>query len=105
VGRLLTRYGPDYMRSAQRGVHVPALTPVQLEAIDALDRLHEDPRFVLLIDLKAGDLQFLNNRVILHSRTGYEDHPEPEYRRDLIRLWLNLPVASNLDRGSAIDSG
>jgi hypothetical protein len=30
--------------------------------------------------------------VILHSRTSYEDYPEPPRRRDLIRLWLSRPT-------------
>ena len=89
-GRLSTRYGPDYMRSAQRGAQVPPLRPEQLEALDTLDRLNHDPRFVLVMDLRPGDLQILNNHVILHSRTAYEDHTEPGLRRHLIRLWLDL---------------
>lgn len=87
-GRLSVNYGPDYMRSAQRGAHVPPFTPAQLEAMEVLDRLNNDPRFVLAMDLRPGDMQFLNNDAVLHSRTAYEDHPEPERRRDLIRLWL-----------------
>jgi alpha-ketoglutarate-dependent taurine dioxygenase len=45
------------------------------------------------MDLRPGDMQFLNNHTILHSRTAYEDYPEPEpeRRRDLIRLWLDVP--------------
>ncbi|WP_354125180.1 TauD/TfdA family dioxygenase [Bradyrhizobium sp. LA6.10] len=35
-----------------------------------------------------GDIQFLNNHVILHSRTEYEDYPELERRRHLLRLWV-----------------
>ncbi|MCX4792406.1 MULTISPECIES: TauD/TfdA family dioxygenase [unclassified Streptomyces] len=88
-GRISVRYGPDYMRSAQRGAHVPPLTADQVEAMAVLDRLTNDPRFVFAMDLHAGDMQFLNNHVVLHSRTAYEDHPEPERRRDLIRLWLD----------------
>ncbi|HEY0697823.1 MAG TPA: TauD/TfdA family dioxygenase [Micromonospora sp.] len=88
-GRLRTHYGPDYIRSAQRGAHVPPLTPAQLDAMAALDRLNQDPRFMLTMDLRAGDMQLLNNAVILHSRTAYQDHPEPERRRHLIRLWLD----------------
>jgi Taurine catabolism dioxygenase TauD, TfdA family len=38
---------------------------------------------------QSRDMQFLNNHIILHGRTAYEDYPEPERRRDLIRLWLN----------------
>ncbi|MGW1060045.1 TauD/TfdA family dioxygenase [Micromonospora rubida] len=87
--RLAAHYGPDYIRSAQRGAHVPPLTPAQREAMDTLDRLHADPRFVLGMDLRAGDMQFLDNGVVVHARTAYEDHPERERRRDLIRLWLD----------------
>jgi hypothetical protein len=92
-GGLLADYGPDYIRSAQRGANVPRLTAAQLEAMDLLDALNDDPRFVLTMDLHAGDMQFLNNQVVMHSRTEYEDHPEPSRRRDLIRLWLTRKVA------------
>jgi len=55
----------------------------------ALDRLNDDPRFSLSMDLRPGDMQFLNNHVILHGRTADEDYREPQRRRDLIRLWLD----------------
>jgi alpha-ketoglutarate-dependent taurine dioxygenase len=54
-----------------------------------LDQLNSDPRFTVTMDLRPGDMQFLNNHIILHSRTAYEDHAEPQRRRDLIRLWLD----------------
>ncbi|MER5682979.1 hypothetical protein [Streptomyces sp. NPDC002205] len=41
------------------------------------------------VNLRAGDMQFLNNHATLHSRIEYVDHPEPERRRDLVRLWLS----------------
>jgi hypothetical protein len=87
-GRTSAHYGPDYIRSARRGAHVPPLSPAQLEAMEALGRLTNDPRFTLTMDLRAGDMQFLGNHLVMHSRTYYEDHAEPERRRDLIRLWL-----------------
>jgi len=34
---------------------------------------------------------FLHNHQILHARTAYEDYPEPERRRHLLRLWLSPP--------------
>jgi hypothetical protein len=88
-GRLSVSYGPDYIRSAQRGAHVPPLSPAQLEAMAMLDEMNGDPRFSVTMDLRPGDMQFLNNHIILHGRTAYEDYPEPERRRDLIRLWLD----------------
>ena len=38
--------------------------------------------------LKPGDMYFINNRWILHNRTSFEDYPEMERRRHLVRLWL-----------------
>jgi hypothetical protein len=32
--------------------------------------------------------QLLKNAVILHARTEYQDFPEPERKRHLLRLWL-----------------
>lgn len=89
-GGLVARYGPDYMRSAQRGAHVPPLSLAHVEAMETVDQLNNDPRFVLTMDLQAGDMQFLNNHVILHGRTAYEDHIERERCRDLVRLWLDI---------------
>ncbi|MEU6784835.1 TauD/TfdA family dioxygenase [Nonomuraea angiospora] len=87
-GGVSIAYGPDYLRSAQRGATVPPFTPAQEEAMALLDDLTNDPRFTLTMDFRPGDLQFLNNHVTLHSRTAYEDHPEPSRRRHLLRLWL-----------------
>lgn len=85
-GALVADYGPDYIRSAQRGAHVPPLQPIQVAAMAELDRLTEE--FAFTMDLRAGDMQFLNNHVTMHGRTAYVD--DPECRRDLIRLWLDV---------------
>jgi hypothetical protein len=42
------------------------------------------------MDLQVGDIQFCNNYVMLHSRTSFEDYPEVERRRHMIRLWLTM---------------
>ena len=41
--------------------------------------------------LEPGDLQFLNNRLVLHGRTSFEDYPELERKRHLLRVWLKMP--------------
>lgn len=38
--------------------------------------------------LERGQIQVLNNRVIVHGRTAHRDADEPERRRHLVRLWL-----------------
>ena len=43
---------------------------------------------MLNIEFRPGDIQFLSDHYIMHSRTAYEDYPEPENRRHLLRLWL-----------------
>jgi len=47
--------------------------------------------FLLHMDFRPGDIQLLNNHCTLHSRSGYEDHTDPDKRRLLLRLWLNIP--------------
>jgi len=77
-----------YIRDAQRHPAVPRLTPEQLEAMDLLEAIANDPTFHLEMDFRPGDVQLLNNARILHSREAYEDHDDPARRRHLLRLWL-----------------
>jgi hypothetical protein len=64
------------------------LSPAQRQALDVLDEVLNDPALRVEFALRPGDLFFLNNRWILHNRTAFEDHAEPEQRRHLVRLWL-----------------
>jgi hypothetical protein len=77
-----------YIRDAQRHPQVPRLTSGQLEAMDLLESIANDPAFHLEMDFEPGDIQFLNNARILHAREAYEDHNAPAARRHLLRLWL-----------------
>ena len=56
--------------------------------MDLIETIANDPAFHLEMDFQPGDIQLLNNSVILHAREAYEDGPEPERRRHLLRLWL-----------------
>lgn len=87
-GALVTTYVRSTMKKAQRFPDVPRLTPELEEACDMLDALAESPDFHLDMEFLPGDIQFLNNHWIMHSRTAFEDFPEPENRRHLFRLWL-----------------
>jgi alpha-ketoglutarate-dependent taurine dioxygenase len=48
----------------------------------------EEPEISIDFDFAPGEVQFVDNRVLGHSRTEFEDFPEPERRRHLVRLWL-----------------
>lgn len=41
--------------------------------------------------MEPGDVQLLNNYLVLHSRNEFEDWLEPERQRLLFRLWLRVP--------------
>jgi alpha-ketoglutarate-dependent taurine dioxygenase len=77
-----------YIRDAQRHPEVPRLTPEQVEAMELLESIANDPSFSLEMDFQPGDVQLLNNARILHAREAYEDDPDPARRRHLLRLWL-----------------
>jgi Taurine catabolism dioxygenase TauD, TfdA family len=78
-----------YIRDAQRHPQVPRLTDQQLEALDLIETIANDPAFHVEMDFQPGDVQLLNNAVILHSREAYEDHGDLDARRHLLRLWLS----------------
>jgi len=90
-GFLSAIYARDFIEGAQRFPEADRLTDRQAAAMDLLDELAADPSLRLDMTLEPGDMQFLHNHQILHARTAYEDHPEPERRRHLLRLWLSPP--------------
>lgn len=73
---------------AQAFAEVPRLLARQIEALDLLDALENDPSIRLDMSFQPGDMQYVCNHFILHARNVYEDWPEPQRRRHLLRLWL-----------------
>ena len=95
-GRFAGMYQRQYIESARRFAEVPPLTAAQVEALDLLDALAEDPALHIALEFLPGDVQLVNNHVLFHDRTAFEDWPEPERRRHLLRLWLAPPDAQPL---------
>lgn len=95
-GRLFVRYNRTFIESAQRFPDAPRLTSMQIEALDLMDNLCNDPEFHLDMAFEPGDMQFICNYTTLHSRADYEDWPEPERKRHLLRLWLRTPGFASL---------
>lgn len=88
-GKLTGMYQRQYIESAQRFPETKRLTQQHIEAFDLFDKLANDPKLHMRMDLKQGDLQFVYNHSQLHDREGFEDFPELENRRHLYRLWLS----------------
>lgn len=67
------------------------ITGEQEAALDLFCQLAASPEFYLDMSIAPGDIQFLNNRLIVHGRTNYQDHQDVDRRRHLLRLWVNIP--------------
>lgn len=87
------------IRKAQGMPGVSPLTALQQEALDVYKAMVKE--LAVDIDLEQGDISFIANAVSLHSRTEFEDWPEPDRKRHLLRLWLSnrmRPVCDDIDR-------
>jgi len=97
-GLISVRLIRNQINAAATKTGIP-LQPLEKAALDLFDQLAQDPEIHLDMDLQQGDIQFCNNYVTLHSRTGYTDFPEMERRRHMVRLWLTMderrPLAKN----------
>ena len=95
-GLVSVLYSRLHIGSAQRFPEARRLTPEDYEALDMLAELAGDPELRLDMTFMPGDIQFLHNHTILHARTEYEDWPNVERKRHLLRLWLAPPGARPL---------
>jgi len=86
-----------YIRDAQRHQQAPRLTAQQLEALDLLEGIANDPSFYLQMEFQPGDIQLLNNAKILHAREAYTDYDDPAERRHLLRLWLTAHAFASVE--------
>ena len=87
AGLLSAVYQRKYIDSARRFVGRP-LTDQQHAALDLLDTLVDDPTLNLSMQLETGYIQLVHNHTLLHDRTAFQNWPDPERQRHLLRLWL-----------------
>src|SRR6185295_5309884 len=65
-----------------------------MDAMDLIDRYLNDSQNQLVFQLRRGDLFYINNRFLCHSRTAFADDPEQGKIRRLVRTWVNLSAGS-----------
>ncbi len=75
------------------------LTSAEAAALACVEDLVSRSDLCLTMDFRPGDIQFLNNYAVLHTRTAFQDGREPDQRRLLLRLWLNLRDGRQLAPG------
>ncbi len=85
-GYLTVRGVGAHVMKAQALPGVPPFTEAQKAALQAFRDTAKQVYFDM--DFRPGDIQILHNHVMLHTRTAFEDWPQVERKRHLMRLWL-----------------
>jgi hypothetical protein len=80
-----------FFESVTRWGEELGMTDQQREALDVVQEISERPELRLAMDFKEGDMQFINNHIMLHARGAYEDYPEASRKRHLLRMWISAP--------------
>jgi hypothetical protein len=96
-------FSPAYTRFAQEFPEVPRLTDKQQQALDLYTELADE--LALDMHFEPGDIQLLNNHLMYHGRTEFEDYEEEGKKRLLLRLWLSVPSSRPLPQGYEIIYG
>ena len=95
-GQLSCRYNQKAIEEGAEKIDQP-LNDLQQAAVAFIGETAVRPDIQYEMDFRPGDIQWLNNYVILHSRTAYVDHGAADKKRLLLRLWLNHPKARPLE--------
>lgn len=88
-GSLAVRYFRYYMTQGHALAGL-VLKDLDLEALDVLEDVMNRPELQAVFEMEPGDIQLVSNFFVLHSRTAYEDHEEPERQRHLKRMWISF---------------
>ncbi|MGB7300303.1 MAG: TauD/TfdA family dioxygenase [Burkholderiaceae bacterium] len=88
-GRLSIRFNHRTIVDGMRKAGMP-LQGDDLAAVDCVADLCKRPEFVVDMDFRVGDIQWLSNYDCLHARGAFTDWEDENKRRRLMRMWLNL---------------
>ena len=88
-GRVIMNFAREPLlglNGVARAPNLPTLTQDQREALDAVEEIAKENQIVL--QAECGDLLFINNHAVLHSREAFYDPPQNPNPRYLVRMWL-----------------
>lgn len=97
-GDIFTNVNTEYLHLSQ-ALHknLPRITDKQWEALAMFEKICHEEQFIHRANFEEGDIQFLNNLIVVHGRTAFQDPPVEEAvesgRRWLTRLWLSSEKA------------
>ena len=87
AGGLQARLGIHQVRNGYEMTGTP-MDDETRGALAALEDVFADDTLQFRFTMEAGQFQYVNNKVIGHSRTEFEDFDEPDARRHLVRIWM-----------------
>jgi len=95
-GMLSCVFNASSAKTAEKRMGKP-IPEREMAVLEQIVELAQSDELRLDMVFEPGDIQLLNNHTIVHWRTGYKDHSEPERKRRLYRLWLNRPSERPVD--------
>jgi hypothetical protein len=99
-GRFTSHYSRTFVEAGQRQPDAPRVSAAQWEALDMLSDLADELSFEM--SFAPGDIQFVNNHVIYHARSEFEDDAGAGRDRLLLRLWMAMPNSRALPQGHEV---
>ena len=94
-GRLSCVFLREFIRMAAEETGEP-LGEAEAEALEVFAGIARRDDIAFRFRLQPGWAGFINNYTTLHARTAFEDWPQPERKRLLLRLWLKASPARPL---------
>jgi hypothetical protein len=89
-GRVILNFAREPLiglEDVPRTAGLPGISREQREALDLIESVARESQLVLKV--RPGDLTFINNHALLHSREAFEDRPGAT--RYIVRMWLKNP--------------
>ena len=93
-GKLYFRYLRNYI-DAGHDIQNQPLSESQKEALTYLDNSMLEEDMIMSYDLKPDDMVFSDNHWVVHGRTPFEDHDDPNLKRLMLRTWIKDPSYRN----------
>ena len=95
--QLSCRYQRAGIAAGHRARGVP-LDPADIAAFNLFDEVAKAPENRLAFHLERGEMMVVNNYTVMHARSQFDNHPEAERQRRLVRLWLDAPGFRDVPR-------
>ena len=89
--KISCRFIRGYITEAATHETVEALTDLEVEALDYFEEIAHRDGMPVKFMLEPGEAVFINNFTALHAREAFENFPEMDRRRLLLRLWMTVP--------------